>query len=179
MKHETPRDTSGAKVCAWCGGPIKQSGVGRSRDYCGRTHRELAYRERATQKRIAQAIADASPVTSTDEVPGRRDTSTDEIRPAAKSSTDETRPPLPPLTEWLPIREPSPDLDARLDALAGPDEPDDDPDPVPPPVRRSSVPLPPPGPRGKRLFPPFPAGGRACPESEPPTLFEDDPPPAG
>ncbi|MEU8853050.1 hypothetical protein AB0C70_44125, partial [Streptomyces sp. NPDC048564] len=46
MKHDTPRGTDGAKLCAWCGGEIKQSGVGRSRDYCSRTHREYAYRAR-------------------------------------------------------------------------------------------------------------------------------------
>lgn len=171
MKHETPRTPDGAKLCAWCGGPIRQSGVGRSRDYCSRTHKEYAYRERATQKRIAQALADASPISTTDEVPSPQDSTTDEIRPAAETSVVET---LPPLTEWLPIREPSPDLDARLDALAGP-EPEDDADPVPP-VRRSSLPLPPPGPRGKRLFPPFP--GRARPEGQAPTLWEDDHPPA-
>lgn len=143
MKHETPRDADGAKVCAWCGGPIKQSGVGRSRDYCGRTHRELAYRERATQKRIAQALADASPVSSVDDLPGQRDTSTDEIRGGVESSTDETElPPLPPLLPipFEPIREPSPDLDARLDALAGP-EPDDS-EPVLP-VRRPALSPPP------------------------------------
>ncbi|MEV0938744.1 hypothetical protein AB0J05_49795, partial [Streptomyces phaeochromogenes] len=46
MKRDTPRGTDGEKLCAWCGGPIKQSGVGRSRDYCSRTHREYAYRAR-------------------------------------------------------------------------------------------------------------------------------------
>lgn len=153
---DTPRTTDGAKLCAWCGGPIRQSGVGRSRDYCGRTCRELAYRERATQKRIAQALADASPVSSTDDSRASRIPSVDVSE----------RPPLPPIPA-APIREPSPDLDARLDALA-------DPDPVQP-VRRPALPLPPPGPRGKRLFPPPP--GRARPE--PPTLWEDDQPPAG
>lgn len=46
METETPRDADGNKLCAWCGGPIRQSGVGRSRDYCSRTHREYAYRKR-------------------------------------------------------------------------------------------------------------------------------------
>ncbi|MEW1798159.1 hypothetical protein [Streptomyces niveus] len=140
MKHETPRTPDGAKLCAWCGGPIKQSGVGRSKDYCGRTHRELAYRERATQKRIAQALADASPVSSTDEVPGQRDSSTDENRLAAETSVDET--------VWDRIHRPmSAELHAKLDALA--DDPVD-PDPVPADPPAAERPAPPPPPRRAR-----------------------------
>ncbi|MGW2485454.1 hypothetical protein ACWCWQ_37160 [Streptomyces sp. NPDC001571] len=67
MTYETPRDGAGAKACAWCGGPIKQSGVGRSRDYCSRTHKEYAYRSRRDAKLIAQALADARPVSTTAE----------------------------------------------------------------------------------------------------------------
>ncbi|MFD6591856.1 hypothetical protein ACFWED_33825, partial [Streptomyces anulatus] len=41
MSTETPRDADGNKLCGWCGGPIQQKGVGRSRDYCTRTHKVL------------------------------------------------------------------------------------------------------------------------------------------
>lgn len=140
-------------ACEWCGEAVSQLGTRTPRRYCKRSHRQRAFEKR----RLERARA-AEPTPEPGELPAR--------------------PPLPPPTEWLPIREPSPDLDARLDALAGPepdDEPDD-PDPVSP-VQRSSLPLPPPGPRGKRLFPPFPAG-RARPEGQVPTLWEDDHPPA-
>lgn len=43
MSTTTPRDADGAKLCAWCGSEIKQSGVGRSRDYCRRSCRQRAY----------------------------------------------------------------------------------------------------------------------------------------
>lgn len=70
MKRETPRNGDDAKLCAWCGGEIKQSGVGRSRDYCSRTHREYAYRARreAEVKLVAysRGRADARTISSTD-----------------------------------------------------------------------------------------------------------------
>lgn len=62
MKHETPRTPDGAKLCAWCGGEIKQSGVGRSRDYCRRLCRDRAYKQRRDQRLIAAALADVRPV---------------------------------------------------------------------------------------------------------------------
>jgi hypothetical protein len=62
MKHETPRTPDGAKLCAWCGGEIKQSGVGRSRDYCRRLCRDRAYKQRRDQRLIDAALADARPV---------------------------------------------------------------------------------------------------------------------
>lgn len=43
MSTTTPRDADGAKLCAWCGSEIKQSGVGRSRDYCRRTRRRARH----------------------------------------------------------------------------------------------------------------------------------------
>ncbi|MFD3716635.1 hypothetical protein [Streptomyces sp. NPDC058677] len=62
MKRETPRTPDGAKLCAWCGGEIKQSGVGRSRDYCRRLCRDQAYKQRRDQRLIEAALADARPV---------------------------------------------------------------------------------------------------------------------
>ena len=59
MNRETPRDAEGNKLCAWCGGPIQQSGVGRSRDYCSRTHREYAYRSRRELELVTAARAAA------------------------------------------------------------------------------------------------------------------------
>ncbi|BFP57575.1 hypothetical protein SCMC78_73820 (plasmid) [Streptomyces sp. CMC78] len=70
-RRETPRAPDGAKLCGWCGGPIQQSGVGRSRDYCSRTHREYAYRDRREAEiRIAaysRGRADAQTISTTDE----------------------------------------------------------------------------------------------------------------
>lgn len=57
MGDGLPRDERRLRVCAWCGGPIEQPTIGRLRDYCRRTHRELAYRERVTQRRIDEALA--------------------------------------------------------------------------------------------------------------------------
>jgi hypothetical protein len=52
-----PRDERKLLPCAWCGGRIDQPPIGRLRDYCRRTCREFAYRERKTQQRIADAVA--------------------------------------------------------------------------------------------------------------------------
>ncbi|MGW3921352.1 hypothetical protein [Streptomyces sp. NPDC005093] len=51
------RDERGLLPCAWCGGRIEQGPIGRLRDYCRRTCREMAYRERVTQRRIDEALA--------------------------------------------------------------------------------------------------------------------------
>ncbi|WP_327310140.1 hypothetical protein OG730_44040 (plasmid) [Streptomyces sp. NBC_01298] len=67
MTYETPKDSAGAKLCGWCGGQIRQSGVGRSKDYCTRTHKEYAYRSRRDARLIANALADARPVSTTGE----------------------------------------------------------------------------------------------------------------
>lgn len=56
---DMPRDESGLRPCEWCGGPIQQPPAGRRRRYCSRTHRELAYRERKTQRRVDQAVTAA------------------------------------------------------------------------------------------------------------------------
>jgi hypothetical protein len=103
---QTPRTPDGDKLCAWCGGSIRQSGVGRSRDYCSRTCREMAYRERRTQKLIAQALADAALVSSTDGS-SNQDLSVDEMGRLAD---------LPPLPAQ-PVRKPSPNLRERLAEL--------------------------------------------------------------
>ncbi|MFD3511223.1 hypothetical protein [Nocardia sp. NPDC058666] len=81
MSYETPRASDGTTLCAWCGGPVRQSGVGRKREYCKQGCRELAYRERRQQKRIAEAVAAAvAPLVS----------STDDRVPRPKTSVDET-----------------------------------------------------------------------------------------
>lgn len=89
MTPDTPRGSDGAKLCAWCGGPIKQSGVGRSRDYCSRTHREYAYRARreAEVKLVAYSRGRADAV--------RPVSSTVDSRRNPVPSVDETRPPGP------------------------------------------------------------------------------------
>jgi hypothetical protein len=53
------------RLCQWCGKSFRLGTVGRRAVYCGRTCREYAYRERRTQKRIADALANAGPVSST------------------------------------------------------------------------------------------------------------------
>lgn len=61
MSGELPRDAAGGTVCEWCAGPMVQPAVGRRRRYCGRSCRELAYRERRTQRRIAEAVQALAP----------------------------------------------------------------------------------------------------------------------
>lgn len=163
----TPRDADGAKLCAWCGGAILgQSGIGRSRDYCSRTHREYAYRSRRQERLITEALAAARLVSTTDERGLGPDTSVDEtragrarrVRPAAAGRPEE----LPPLApEYLPelIREafrpyaPAPEKDTAGEAEAGRER-----GPV-----RPAMPLPPKGvPRTRRrpLLPPAPGAVR-------------------
>ncbi len=72
MKRETPRSPDGAKLCAWCAESIRQSGVGRSRDYCKRLCREQAYRKRRDERLIQKALADAQAVSSTGETTARK-----------------------------------------------------------------------------------------------------------
>jgi hypothetical protein len=68
MDDGLPRDDRGLRPCEWCGGTIQQPKIGRLRRYCRRTCRELAYRERATRRRIAQAVEEATaPESSVDE----------------------------------------------------------------------------------------------------------------
>jgi hypothetical protein len=49
-------DADGNRLCIWCGGPIVQPETGRKRDYCSRSHREYAYRERTVRRRIGDAL---------------------------------------------------------------------------------------------------------------------------
>lgn len=51
--------TNGGRPCAWCGEPVRQQGLGRSREYCRRTCRELAYRDRRQRRLIDAAVAEA------------------------------------------------------------------------------------------------------------------------
>jgi|SRR5688500_14290720 len=109
---DTPRDPSGEPLCVWCGGEIKQSGVGRRKDYCSRTHREYAYRARREMNMKLRAYtkgrADERTVSSTDEIRPKRVTSVDETKPAgpapapaqpagrARPQPRPAPPPLPP-----------------------------------------------------------------------------------
>lgn len=56
MDDGLPRDDRGLQPCGWCGGSIVQPRIGRLRRYCGRNCRELAYRERKTQRRVDVAV---------------------------------------------------------------------------------------------------------------------------
>ncbi|MCQ8195435.1 hypothetical protein [Streptomyces rugosispiralis] len=49
------RDQDGARLCEWCGGPIKQPATGRQRRYCRQSCRQRAYEERQVQERVALA----------------------------------------------------------------------------------------------------------------------------
>ncbi|MDV7222752.1 hypothetical protein [Streptomyces prunicolor] len=128
MNTETPRDGDNAKLCAWCGDPIRQSGVGRSRDYCRRSCRQRAYESRQFVKRLAanrvlweSAAADSS----RDEPRNPRDSSRVETRKSGDSTRDETKvpgpapvPPQPagygtPMAYVLPDPEPSPPAPRR------------------------------------------------------------------
>ncbi|MFC9099293.1 hypothetical protein ACFT2A_42875, partial [Streptomyces sp. NPDC057072] len=71
MKHDTPRDPDGAKLCAWCGSPIQQNGIGRSKDYCRRSCRQRAYEARKQREAVVAAVASAV---------ARRDSSRDDSR---------------------------------------------------------------------------------------------------
>lgn len=94
-KHETPRDPDGAKLCAWCGGPIQQSGVGRSKDYCSRTHKEYAYRARRDARLIAEAYGQ-----------GRSEALADDTRRV--STTAESAEPVTAVVETGSVQVPAP-----------------------------------------------------------------------
>jgi hypothetical protein len=55
---EIPMDDDGNRLCLWCGEPIVEPSprTGRRRDYCKRSHREYAYRERTAVRRVADAL---------------------------------------------------------------------------------------------------------------------------
>ncbi len=71
--RETPRDAEGNKICQGCDGPIVQSGIGRSRDYCSRLCRDRAYKRRRDQRirdeAVAAAVRDVSPSAETRRAP--------------------------------------------------------------------------------------------------------------
>lgn len=145
MKRETPRATDGVKLCAWCGEPIKQSGIGRSRDYCSRTHREYAYRARreAEVKLVAYSRGRADAM--------RPVSSTVDTRPDPVPTVDETRAPVPaadPGEGWVRSID---EVDAQLRELE---------------ARRPVVPPAPVQQKRRRLAAP--------PTAEAPTLFEPE-----
>ncbi|MFE3907208.1 hypothetical protein ACFXPY_45080 [Streptomyces sp. NPDC059153] len=115
MSDDTPRTPDGAKLCAWCGGSIRQTGVGRSKDYCKRLCREQAYRKRRDQRLIDEALAAAASNSSTGET---------------ISPVDETR--VSPVDEMLSVQV-SPAVPAPAPPVA---EAPPAPAPVPPARRR-------------------------------------------
>ncbi|MEV6536659.1 hypothetical protein [Streptomyces sp. NPDC051639] len=96
----TPRDADGNKLCAWCGGTIQQSGIGRSKDYCRRSCRQRAYEQRETEKEILKhrrlyellnPRGEAGSISSRDEAPEPgSNSSRDEMLSPPISSRDET-----------------------------------------------------------------------------------------
>jgi len=118
--NDSPRDTDGAKLCAWCGDAIRQSGVGRSRDYCRRSCRQRAYEQRKTAEitrrnvllirhELTKELASSNSsrdesltpnVSSRDETRTRHDSSRDEMKPAGPApvpaqAADHSPPPRP------------------------------------------------------------------------------------
>ncbi|MFF9322987.1 hypothetical protein ACF1BP_37120 [Streptomyces sp. NPDC014735] len=116
MSDDTPRAPDGAKLCAWCGGSIRQTGVGRSKDYCKRLCREQAYRKRRDQRLIDEALAAAAPVSSTGET-ARPDISPVDEMPSAQV-TAEVPAPAPPVDETPPAPAPVPPARGRRRANA-------------------------------------------------------------
>ncbi|WP_146075813.1 hypothetical protein [Streptomyces sp. Ru62] len=117
MSTETPRDADGNKVCAWCGGPIRQSGVGRSRDYCRRSCRQRAYEARTVTERLKAHEAliwhlarqeHGGANSSRDESPGGADSSRDEMAGAGDYLPAPPGPPAEapaprPRRAWSPV----------------------------------------------------------------------------
>jgi hypothetical protein len=99
MAEKRFRDADGNLLCDRCHGPIVQPPTGRRRLYCGRTCREMAYRERATQDRINDALkaagVDPDPVSSTDATP------VPSVDESPVPSVDESQVPPPRLPAWL------------------------------------------------------------------------------
>lgn len=147
MKTETPRTPDGAKLCAWCGGEIRQSGVGRSRDYCRRLCRDRAYKQRRDQRLIAAALADVRPVSPSVET-----------GPADRAVSPDGETEFGPVTAPIPAPA-EPEEDYLLAPPVAPAAPPVLPEAWRAPAVRPSIPLPPPGvPRSKRrrLMPPPP-----------------------
>jgi hypothetical protein len=136
------------RLCQWCGRAFRLGTTGRRAVYCGRSCRELAYRERRTRRLIAQAVAQATAGAAAGAV-----SSTDD-RPHSDSTVDETesgqvgRVPAPALPDPAEGWVRSPDVvEAQLRELE---------------ARRAAVP---PAPRVRR---------RLTPPPDAPTLFEPD-----
>ncbi|MER5733943.1 hypothetical protein ABT084_37405 [Streptomyces sp. NPDC002138] len=159
METETPRTPDGAKLCGWCGGTIRQSGVGRSRDYCKRLCRDQAYKKRRDQRLVDEALAAASAVSPS-------------VETGPRVSTDgETRSPQ------VTPRIPAPVVEEDY-LLAPPD-----PAPVLPDAWRAPVPAPAPrrtlgaGPGRRRstmTASPLPTGSRAEPVPLPFDIEDDE-----
>ncbi|MFB7032223.1 MULTISPECIES: hypothetical protein [unclassified Streptomyces] len=97
MTYDTPRGAEGDPLCAWCGGPMEQSPVGRRREYCRRSCRQRAYEDRrlreAQREAVVSALAKsvlAAPVSSRDGLAVRSDPSRDDSRRPPIPSRDET-----------------------------------------------------------------------------------------
>lgn len=54
------RTVESMRTCEWCGESFRPGPIGRAPLYCRRTCRELAYRERRTRRRIAEALEAAA-----------------------------------------------------------------------------------------------------------------------
>lgn len=128
VMNDTPRDADGAKLCSWCGAEIRQSGIGRSRDYCRRSCRQRAYEQRrvdditkANARLIRRELTQqfqTSAVSSRDDYPTPHDSSRDETRRPAIPSRDETGPagpaPVPAqAADAAPPSRPAPPSGAR------------------------------------------------------------------
>ncbi|WP_327170026.1 hypothetical protein [Streptomyces subrutilus] len=119
MSYETPRSSDGTRLCAWCGGPVKQAGVGRAKDYCKQGCREMAYRDRKMRRLISEAV-EAATVSSTDERPI---SSTDERTRSQKTSVDEmesvqVNPTIPDPPAVVPSVQPVRRTRAQMEAAA-------------------------------------------------------------
>ncbi|MFF9432058.1 hypothetical protein [Streptomyces sp. NPDC014746] len=93
-KFDTPRDAGGAKLCAWCGGAIRQSGVGRSRDYCQRLCRDQAYKKRRDQRLIDDALAAVRHVSPSAETQGP-------VSPDGETRSEQVPAPAEPSGDFL------------------------------------------------------------------------------
>jgi hypothetical protein len=63
MSDELPTTTEGQRPCDWCGEPVVQPRMGRTRRYCQRSHRQRAYEARRLIE-LRQAAAGATLVSS-------------------------------------------------------------------------------------------------------------------
>lgn len=57
--EEPTKETPGRTIlCKWCGGPVRQTGVGRRREYCGQSCRQRVYETRRALGRVAEDRAE-------------------------------------------------------------------------------------------------------------------------